>query len=217
MYTLTIVSHIKWYLRTLFTVHTSRVPWYTSQHPPYSDVWQTNWLRQQSCFLVSSPLEISNFTFALPLVLVDLYSVQSARYLWFLSSAWSACLRSLRASRDFCLTSTLFAPNTWLTTSKSLHLLPCQFLLCLFLATFLCCCFCAFFGVPQCQIPVPAYWRIEAPGSRIGFFLISYSLGRFHMLTVDWYHPPTCSALFWGPPNFNPGQSTEMCPHWAHK
>ncbi len=218
-YTLSTISHILWYLHTWFTVHTSRLPWYSSQHPPYSDVWQTNWLRQLSCFLVSSPLDISNFSFTLPLVLVDLqvhlYSVRSARYLWILSSAWSVCLRSLSASRDFCLISTSFAPNTWLKASTSLCLLPCQFLLHLFLATFLCCCFCASFGVPRCQIPVLACWCIVAPGSRIGLFLISYSLGRFCMLTLDQYQPPSCSALFWGPSNLNPGQSTEMCPCWT--
>ncbi len=178
-YTLSTILQLLWYLRTLFTVHTSRVLWYNSCHPPYSDVWQTNWLRQPSCFLVSSLLDISNFTFALPLVLVDLwvhmYSVRSVRYSRILSSAWSACQRSLRASRDFCLISTLFAPNTWITVSMSLRLLPYQFLLCLFLATFLCCCFWNFFGVLWCQIPVPAHWCIVAPGSRIGFSLISYS------------------------------------------
>jgi hypothetical protein len=63
-YTLTTISHIQWYLCTLFIVHTSRVPWYSSRHPPYSDVWQTNWLRQPSCFLISSALDISNITFA---------------------------------------------------------------------------------------------------------------------------------------------------------
>ncbi len=104
-----------------------------------------NWLRQPSCFIVRSPLDISNFTFVLPLVLVDprvhTYSVWSARYLQISLSAWSACLRCLRASRVFFLISTLFAPNTWPTASKSLCLLLCQFLLRLFLATFLCYCF----------------------------------------------------------------------------
>ncbi len=114
--------------------------------------------------------------FALHLVLVDLlvhtYSMQSAINLQILSRAWSACLRSLRASRDFHLISTSFAPNTWLTASTSLCLLPYQFLLRWFLATFLCCCFCAFFGVSQCKMPVLASWCMVAPGSWMGSFLI---------------------------------------------
>ncbi len=43
IYTLSTVLHILWYLRTLFTLHTSRVPWYSSQHghsPPPSYVSQ---------------------------------------------------------------------------------------------------------------------------------------------------------------------------------
>ncbi len=31
-----------WYLCTLFIVHTSKVQWYGSQHPPYLDVWRTS-------------------------------------------------------------------------------------------------------------------------------------------------------------------------------
>ncbi len=105
---------------------------YMSRHPPYSDLWQTNWLRQPSSFLVSSPLDISNFTFTLSLVLVDLrihtYSVQLPRYLRISSSAWLVCLsKSLRASRVFCFISALFVLNTWLTAFMSLCLLPCQF------------------------------------------------------------------------------------------
>ncbi len=36
-YTLTTVSHIQFYLCTLFTVHTSRVPWYSLQQSPETD------------------------------------------------------------------------------------------------------------------------------------------------------------------------------------
>ncbi len=155
------------------------------------------------------------------LVLMDLQIhtslVRSSKYLETLSSAWSACLRSLRASSVFCLISTLFAPNNWLTASTSLRLLPCQFFLHLFLVPFLYCCFCVFFAVSRCQIPVPARWCIITPGSRNGFFLILYSLGRFHMLTVDQYQLPIRSASFWGPPNFNLGQLTEMCPRLAQQ
>ncbi len=154
------------------------------------------WLTQPSCFLVSSPLDISNFTFALPLVLVDLpvhmYSVQSARYLQISSSAWSACLRSLRASRDFCLISILFAPNTRLTTSTSLRLLPCQFLLHLFLVTFLCCCFCASFGVPRSQITVPACWLNSLVLSYL--FLIMFSCSS---RCSSWRPPCTTSYISW--------------------
>ncbi len=70
----------------------------------------------------------SLITFTLCLVWVDLlvhtYSVQSAMNLWISSRAWSAYLRSLRASRDFRLISTSFMPNTWLTAFTSLRLLP---------------------------------------------------------------------------------------------
>ncbi len=149
------ISHIQWYLLTLFFLHTSRVPWYSPRHPPYSDVWWTKWLRQLSCFLVSSPLEISNIIPALLLVLVDLCvhtnSVQSARNSRISSRAWPACLRSLRASSDFCLISFSLASNTWLTASTSLRVLLCQFMLLLW------CCFCAFLGMSQQQVPVPAY------------------------------------------------------------
>ncbi len=118
----------------------------TAHHTLLTQMYdKLNWLRQPSCFLVSSPMDISNFSFALLLVLVDprvhTFSVRSARYLQILSSSWSAWLRSLRASRVFCLISTSFAPNTWSTASTSLCLLPCQFLLHLFFVTFLCCCF----------------------------------------------------------------------------
>ncbi len=148
---LTYLVHCTHILSTLFKAHDTLL---TQMYD------ELNRLRQPPCFLVSSPLEVSNFTFALLLTLVDqqvqMISVQSARYLQILSSAWSACLRSLRASRDFCLISTLFAQNTWLTASTSLCLLPCQFLLRLFLATFMCCWFWTFFGMSRCQIPVPA-------------------------------------------------------------
>ncbi len=154
MYTLSTVLHTLWYLCTLFTVHTSRVLWYSSQHPPYSDVWLSNWLRQPSCFLVSSPLDIFNFTFALLLVIVDLrvhtFSVRPARYLQIPEKPESF--------RVLLLDLHLICPNTWLRASMSLRLLPCQFLLHLFLATFLCCCFWTFFNMLQCQIPAPACW-----------------------------------------------------------
>ncbi len=182
-----------------------------------------NWLRQPSCFLVSSPLDIFNSPLHSSLVLVDLEVhtslVRSLKYLQTSLSAWSAHLRSLRDSSIFCLISTLFAPNNWSTTSTSLCLLLCQFLLHLFLAAFLCCCFCAFLGMLLCHLPAPACCCIVSPGSRIGFFLflILYSLGRFCMLTLDLYQLSMRSALFWGPPNFNLGQLAEMCPRFAHK
>ncbi len=178
-----------------------------------------NWLRQSSYFLVSSPLDIFNSPLPSSLVLVNLEVhtslVRSLKCLQTSSSAWSACLRSLRASSIFCLISILFAPDNWSTAFTSLCLLFCQFLLHLFLATFLCCWFCVFLGMSQCHMPVPACWS----GSRIGFFLflISYSLGRFCMLTWDLYQLPMHSASFWGPPNFNQGQSTEMSSRLAHK
>ncbi len=155
------------------TYYGTYVPCSPYTYPEYHDTAHSTLLTQMcdkltdsdnqpTCFLVSSPLDVSDYTFALPLVLVDLwvhmYSVRSARYLHISSSAWSACLRRLRASRVFCLIFTLFAPNTWLTAPTSLHLLPCQFLLRLFLATFLCCCFWTFFGMSRSQIPVPARW-----------------------------------------------------------
>ncbi len=40
------------------------------------------------------------------------YEVQSSMYSWISSRTWSACLRSLIASRDFCLISTLFVPTS---------------------------------------------------------------------------------------------------------
>ncbi len=92
-----------------------------------------NWLRQLSCFPVSSPVDVSNFPLHSSLVLVDLEVHTSlgrlSKYLGTSLSAWSACLRSLRASRIFCLISTLFAPNNWSTASTSMHLLPFQFTL----------------------------------------------------------------------------------------
>jgi hypothetical protein len=68
---------------------------------------------------------------------------------------------------------------------NSLYLLLCQFLLRLFLATFLCCYFWTFFGMLGRQMPVPAHWCIVAPGSKICFFLILYSMGWLCMLMLD--------------------------------
>ncbi len=122
-----------------------------------------NWLINHLVFL-----SVHHWTFPISLlhsslVVVNLQVhrslVRLSKYLRTLLSAWSAsCLRSLRASSIFYLISTLLALNNRLTASTSLRLLPCQFLLRLFLATYLCCCFCVFFGMSQHQIPVPACW-----------------------------------------------------------
>ncbi len=182
-------------------------------HPEYRDtahnMWWTNWFRQPSCFLVSSPLDISNFTFTLPLVLVNLrvhtYFVRSARYSRILSSAWSACLRSLRAPRGFCLIYTLFSPNTWLTASTTLCLLPCQFLLHLFLATFLCCCFCASFSMLQCQMPVLACCLNSLVLSCLFLIMFSCSSRRsswcspclHYLINKLWSQSSTASVTIW--------------------
>ncbi len=202
--TLSTISHILWFLCTLFTVHTSCIPYFTAHDTLLTQMCDhsNNWLRKTSCFLVSSPLDIFKSPLRSSLVLVDLEVhtslVRLPKYWQTLSSAWSACLRSLRASSIFCLISTLFTPNNWATASTSLCLLFCQFLLRLFLAAFFCCCFCVSLGMSQRHVPVPACWCIIAPGSRIGIFLflILYSLGRFCMLTLDWYQlPPLCSEV----------------------
>ncbi len=131
--TLSTVLHILWYLCTLFTVHTSWVPCFTAHDTLLTQMCDTlnNWLRQPSCFLVCSPLVVFNSPLHSFLISVDLEVhmslVRSSKYLQTSLSAWSAHLRSLRASSIFCLISTLFAPNNWSTASTSLRLLLCQF------------------------------------------------------------------------------------------
>jgi hypothetical protein len=132
-------------------------------------------------------------------------AVQLSMYLQISSRTWSGCLRSLIASRDLCFISILFTPNVWLTTSMSLCLMPYQFTLPWFQTTFLFLFLWVFFFVTQRQIPAPASWCTVAPGSRIGSFLIFYSLGKFWMLTVDWHHSSMHSASIWGTPDFNLG------------
>ncbi len=74
------------------------------------------WLKQTSCFL-SATLNISNSSIVLLFCISRpscsyTYAVQSSIYSWTSSSTKSACLRSLIASKDLCLITTLFAPNT---------------------------------------------------------------------------------------------------------
>ncbi len=196
--TLFTILHILWYLRTLFTIHTSWVLCFTAHAILLTQMCDAlnNWLRQPSCFLVSSPLDISDSPLHSFLVLVDLEVhmslVRLSKYSETLSSAWSACPRSLRAFSVFCLISTLFAPNYWLTASTSLRLLPCQFTLLLYLATFLQYCFWAFFVVSRCQMPLNWFFLI--------FWVLSVLVDAFgtnlslHLLQLDPVSQPWLSS-----------------------
>ncbi len=139
------------------------------------------------CFLISSPLDISNIILILLLVLVDLrvhmYSVQSAMNLQILSRAWSACLRSLKGLLlDLHLICAEYLVN-------SLHIivpaaLPVSVVLVSrnFLVTLLLC------FLRNVMTSDASSSLLVHGGSRMGSFLILYSLGRFCTLALDQYH-----------------------------
>ncbi len=164
--TLSTVLHILWYLRNSFTVHTSWVL-YSSQHPHCTDVWCTKLLlRQPSCFLDSSPLDISNFSFALFLGISGPSGSHVFGEIVKVFANFVECMISLpekpECFQHLLLDLHLVCSKQLITASSmSLSLLLCQFLLHLFFATFLCCCVCVFFGVSWHQIPIPAHCYIH--------------------------------------------------------